>query len=362
MYIGLMSGTSMDAIDAALVSFDNEKPNLLATESLPLPESIKANLLKLMRNEGDLHCYGEADTKLGVLFAETALSLIQKNHTNTSDILAIGSHGQTIYHRPNHTSPFTLQIGDPNIIAARTGITTVADFRRRDIALGGQGAPLTPAFHAYLFGRKPYHQWALNVGGIANITTLSNNPTEPILGFDTGPGNTLLDQWHLLHQGSAIDIHGRFAKSGKIIYPLLSRLLEDSYFKQPTPKSTGREYFNLSWLQTHQIDSFTPNDVQATLTELTAITIANAISPKEQSGVVWVCGGGVFNHYLMERIRVHCDPLTVKSTEEIGINPKWIEAMAFAWLAKQTLEKKPGNLPSVTGASQLSVLGGIYLP
>jgi len=361
LYIGLMSGTSMDGIDAALVSFENNKTQLLGTTSIDIPEKIKSTLAFLASGKNiHLKLLGETDTQMGHLFADAVLDLLQKTAVNSEAIIAVGSHGQTIYHHPNSEHPFTLQIGDPNIIAARTNITTVADFRRRDIALGGQGAPLVPAFHDYLFHDRTSDQAVINIGGIANITYLPADKSKPIIGFDTGPGNTLLDLWHEKHLEKPVDLNGEWARSGKTNHELLNILLADLYFKKPYPKSTGREYFNLDWLEKNLrslAKNISPEDIQATLTELTAKTIADAIPPTHTPTI---CGGGAFNTYLMERLQANCPDAKVQSTQAIGIDPQWIEAMAFAWLAKQTIDKKPGNCPSVTGAQKETILGGIY--
>lgn len=360
-YIGIMSGTSMDGIDSTVVSFENEKPKLIGTHATPISTELKSTLLTLCQGKQiEIQLLGETDTQLGLLFSENILQLLKKTGISASDVIAIGSHGQTIYHHPNATYPFTLQIGDPNIIAAKTGITTVADFRRRDIALGGQGAPLVPAFHDYLFGREKTDQYVVNIGGMANITYLPSDKNKPIAGFDTGPGNTLLDLWHEKHRETPIDVNGEWARSGKLHTELLACFLNDPYFAKKPPKSTGREYFNSHWLD-QKLKSFgrtvQPNDIQATLTELTAQTIANAIT---HTHTIWVCGGGAYNTFLMERLSVNCKNSKIFSTDAIGIAPQWIEATAFAWLAKQTIQKKPGNCPSVTGARSASILGAIY--
>lgn len=368
LFIGLMSGTSIDAIDAALISFENEKITLIATHSISIPDATKSNLKKLLQNDSiTLELLGETDTQLGELFSQAALQLLKKAGVEADKITAIGSHGQTIYHAPNGKHPFTLQIGDPNIIAARTSITTIADFRRRDVALGGQGAPLTPAFHYALFGRQPHDQFVVNLGGIANITHIPADQTQPILGFDTGPANTLLDQWCEKYTSRSFDDNGEWARSGKLIPELLSVLLADNYFKKPFPKSTGREYFNLDWLTPFVSEGeFSPNDIQCTLAELTAKTIADAIKkfsaePRYQiPNTIFLCGGGAKNIFLVERIQKNCSNCTIKSTSEVGIDPQWIECAAFAWLAKQTLTHNTSNLISVTGASQNCILGGIY--
>lgn len=363
-YIGLMSGTSMDGIDAALVSFKNEEPQLINTTSISIPTNVKSKLTTLLGAQNiHLKLLGETDVQMGHLFADAVLNLLQKNNTSPNEIIAIGSHGQTIYHSPDGAPAFTLQIGDPNIIAARTNITTVADFRRRDIALSGQGAPLVPAFHDYLFQDRKYDHYILNIGGIANITYLPADKSKSITGFDTGPGNTLLDLWNQQHQDTSLDFNGQWARSGKLNTDLLNNLLDDPYFKKSPPKTTGREYFNLKWLH-EKLKNFshnpTPVDIQTTLTELTAQSIATTISQNNQPNTLIVCGGGAKNHFLMERLRAQNPSTNIQSSEAININPQWIEAMAFAWLAKQTIEKKPGNLPSVTGALQKTILGGIY--
>jgi len=377
LYIGLMSGTSMDGIDAALVSFENDKTNLIATLSISIPAKTKSNLKLLLNSENiNLKLLGETDVQLGELFSVAVLELLKNTGIQAEKITAIGSHGQTIYHSPNGAHPFTLQIGDPNIIAARTNITTVADFRRRDIALGGQGAPLVPAFHKYLFKQgerntaPPFEKGGLggilvlNLGGIANITAISADKSQSVIGFDTGPANTLLDQWCEKHCQKPFDKNGDWAKAGKLNSELLSVLLDDPYFQKPFPKSTGREYFNLKWMEARCRDAIyhvSPVDIQNTLTELTAKSISDAISHTHTvTDTLWLCGGGAYNSFLIERLKINSPQLIIKSTSEIGIDPQWIEAAAFAWLAKQTMAHKPGNLPSVTGAKSDSMLGGVY--
>ncbi|OGT27045.1 MAG: anhydro-N-acetylmuramic acid kinase [Gammaproteobacteria bacterium RIFCSPLOWO2_02_FULL_42_14] len=374
LYIGLMSGTSMNAVDAVLVSFDQYTPMILETHSCDIPVSLKKIVTQLSESSVcDIRTFGETDTQLGMLFAETCIKLLKKTVFHANEIIAIGSHGQTIYHQPNHTHPFTLQIGDPNIIAAQTGITTVADFRRRDVALGGQGAPLVPAFHDYLFHDRTTDQFVVNIGGIANITHLSKNKS--IIGFDTGPGNTLLDLWCEKNCNTVFDKNGEWARSGKLNHDLLKIFLADPYFEKKFPKSTGREYFNLNWL-TEKIASLSceasssrdsiagsidPQNIQSTLTELTAKTIADAVTQlATHTHTIHLCGGGAYNNFLIERLRFHCKSSDIQFTTKIGIHPEWMEAAAFAWLAKQTLEKKPGNCPSVTGAQKESVLGAVY--
>lgn len=363
-YIGLISGTSMDAVDTVLVDFKS-KPKLIGVHSEPIAPRLKQSLLALCSpGENAINRMGETDIILGRLFAQSILTLLQKANVPSNKVCAIGSHGQTIRHVPYGRFPFTLQIGDPNTIASLTGITTVADFRRRDMALGGQAAPLTPAFHNMLFRNKTMHCWVLNIGGIANLTYLPVNIKEPVIGFDTGPGNTLIDAWCYQHLKKRLDYHGEWGAQGKVHKKLLAHLLTDEYFFLSPPKSTGIEYFNLNWLQ-EKINSIeqTPSaqDVQATLIELTAISIHDAIqaiTPKPSN--IWVCGGGVHNQHLISRLKTHCNAHNIASTAEAGFNPDWIEAICFAWLAQQTMQGKPGNLPSVTGASRASVLGAIY--
>lgn len=363
-FIGLMSGTSLDAVDAALVDFSSHPPKLIATHSQALPHDLKQELLALcIPGDNEINRMGELDVKVGKLFATVANSLLSSAKIFPKEITAIGSHGQTIRHHPNNKYPFTLQIGDPNVIANETGITTVADFRRRDIATGGQGAPLAPGFHNAIFRSEKYDRIILNLGGIANITFLAKDLAAPVLGFDTGPANTLLDAWANLHLNKPYDENGNWAASGKVSADLLKTLLADPYFSLPAPKSTGREYFNLTWLEKH-IAAFKlpPEDIQATLCELTARSIMNAINKTTQTNTqILICGGGIKNLFLVERLKTNNNQHSIHSTTEFGVPPEWIEAMAFAWLAKQTMENNPSNLPSVTGAKKTVVLGGIYL-
>ena len=307
---------------------------------------------------------GELDMALGELFAAAANAVIKKSGLAPKDIRAIGSHGQTIRHRPRAAHPFTLQIGNPSVIAERTGITTVADFRARDIAAGGQGAPLVPAFHRHVFHSPQRHRVIVNIGGIANITCLPADAAQPVTGFDTGPGNTLLDQWIRHRQGRSHDDNGQWAAAGRASNELLEQLLADPYFAAPPPKSTGREHFNLEWLQGHLKRLAAPPadaDVQATLMQLTAGTIAGAIRrflPETQEA--YVCGGGAHNRALMAALTGNLSGIKVATTEALGLPPDWVEAAAFAWLAHQALQGQPGNVPSVTGAKRAVILGGIY--
>jgi anhydro-N-acetylmuramic acid kinase len=364
-YIGIMSGTSIDAIDAALVDFKSHPPQLVASHTKLFPENLRDELNALCSPGADeINRLGAADHQLGKLFATTVKELLTSAKIAANQIKAIGSHGQTIRHQPQGLYPFTLQIGDPNIIAEETQIKTVADFRKRDLACGGQGAPLTPAFHDYLFRHDHKNRVILNLGGIANITFLSSDIQTAVIGFDTGPANTLLDNWIKKNKQKNYDENGTWAASGKINSALLDILLEDSYFKQSSPKSTGREYFNLTWLENYlqQLNSkLSPEDIQATLCELTVMTIMNDIRKVMPfPGEILVCGGGIKNQYLIERLKFHASDYTLHSTKEFGVPSEWIEAMAFAWLARQTLHEKSGNIPSVTGAKKNTILGGIY--
>jgi anhydro-N-acetylmuramic acid kinase len=365
LFLGILSGTSMDAISVALVSLEKPIPRLLATLNHPIPAEFKTRCLKVVQTgQCNIDEYGSLDAMAGELFAEAVLTLLKQTNQSPLVIRAIGCHGQNLRHRPDLSPPFTLQIGDPNIIAERTGIPTIADFRRRDIAAGGQGAPLAPAFHQAVFGSTKEDRVIVNIGGISNISILSSNPKLPLLGFDTGPGNCLMDAWIQKQLACAFDYDGRYAVSGQVHKNLLLQCLSDSYFTLNPPKSTGREYFNLEWLGKHMdavhASQIPPKNVQATLLVLTARTIAAAIlSNAPENSEIFVCGGGVHNSILMEMLAYELQR-PVKSTEALGISPDWVEAILFAWLAKQTLEGKPGNCPSVTGAKNALTLGGIF--
>lgn len=366
LYLGILSGTSMDAVDAALVNLEvSHKPKLLATHSKAIDANLCMALSALCQPSADeINRLGQLDIQMAHLFAETILELLQQQQLSPKQINAIGSHGQTVRHRPDASYPFTLQIGDPNTIAALTNITTVADFRRRDMALGGQGAPLVPAFHAALFHSTIENRIILNIGGIANITRLNKANDEPVRGFDTGPGNTLLDVWAAQHIGQAYDHGGAWAAQGTVNTNLLALLLADPYFAQGWPKTTGRELFNLQWLEhkLNQLDqAIMPVDVQATLTELTACSISQAIKHSAPlDATIFVCGGGVKNTFLLQRLQTYLPQQTIMSIAHLGFDPQMIEAMTFAWLAQRTIMNLTGNLPSVTGAQKATILGGIY--
>ncbi|MEJ2688052.1 MAG: anhydro-N-acetylmuramic acid kinase [Gammaproteobacteria bacterium] len=366
MFIGLMSGTSVDGVDAALVDFSGPFPRLIASCDYPLEAELRQTLLALAedRVERAIDQLGEADVIVAERFAAAVGRLLAEAGVPASEITAIGSHGQTIRHRPTGPAPFTLQIGDPNVIAERTGITTVADFRRRDLAAGGQGAPLAPAFHAAVFRAEQEDRVVVNIGGMANITILPADRSLAVSGFDTGPGNALLDAWIGRHQEATFDRDGAWAAGGRVWPELLERLLAEPYFAAPPPKSTGREQFHLRWLDDvlAALGTAGPTaDVQATLCALTAETIAAAIEDQAPAARrVLVCGGGAYNGELMKRLGARLGSRIVQSTAAYGVDPEWVEAVAFAWLARQTLAGQPGNLPAVTGARGERVLGAVY--
>lgn len=366
LFIGILSGTSMDGIDAALVSFGPE-PALRASHTLKFPPELRTELLALAGpGDNEIDRLGSADVRLGRLFARAVNELLHQAAVSPAQVRAIGSHGQTIRHRPGGVAPFTLQIGDPNVIAAVTGIPVVADFRRKDLALGGQGAPLVPAFHEAVFRQAGTDRVIVNIGGIANITVLPGDAGKPALGFDTGPGNTLLDGWCRRVLREPMDRDGAFAASGRVQDGLLAAFLTDPFFSQPPPKSTGPEYFSMAWLEQHLSTGgpIADADVQATLLALTARTIGDSI--RELPGVrqpdVFVCGGGAHNGALRRALAANLPGAMVALTDALGVPGDWVEAMAFAWLARQRWQEKPGNCPLVTGAARPAVLGGLWLP
>ncbi len=357
-----MSGTSIDSIDAILVGFDSTEQHVLAYHEQPWPPELQQKLQAITTpGNNEIDRMGSLDVQVGDLFARAAVELLQKTAIKPGLVRAIGCHGQTIRHRPEGDLPFTLQIGDPNRIAEVTGITTVADFRRRDMAAGGQGAPLVPAYHEWLFRKSGECRVILNIGGIANLTILPADPVTPVLGFDSGPGNILLDRLAHIHLAQPFDRSGAWAASGAIDPELLQKLLSDPYFARPYPKSTGREYFNHDWLDTKLNADIKPEDLQATLTAVTATSIHQAIElAAADVARVIVCGGGVHNSELMRQLQERLGKVPLETTSEYGIEPNRVEAAAFAWLAKRTMEHRSGNLPTVTGASRAVILGGIY--
>ena len=400
LYIGMMSGTSLDGMDAVLCQFGGEENiqqplRLLASISQDFPPRLREVLLALCQPNGvqeltstmgepssELDWFGWASKEYAEFASDVVNNLLQQSNTDVESVLAIGCHGQTVRHRPQ--MGFSLQLLDANIIAERTGISVVSDFRRRDMAVGGQGAPLVPAFHQALFATSDSTRVLLNLGGIANITVLPANANlinantandvlvnnSPVIGYDTGPANLLLDAWTALHTDKDYDAGGAWAQSGQVVEPLLNQLIEHPFFARTYPKSTGREDFNLAWLQSElqKFDQasahirYSSADVQATLTELTAMSASmqiNMFIKANENSSVYVCGGGALNDYLMTRLQAHLPHCKVETTASLGLNPAWVEAVAFAWLARQTLMGETGNLPAVTGASKGVVLGQV---
>jgi len=365
-YVGLISGTSADAIDAALIEVGGDgRPSVLATRATPWDDRLRERILHFARREApiDVDDLATLDAEVGDAFAEAALALLASANVDPRSIRAIGSHGQTLRHRVDHEIPFTLQVGDPTRIAERTGITTVADFRRRDVAAGGLGAPLLPILHAAAFARAGEPRAVLNLGGIANLTLLPGHDA-PVRGFDTGPANCLLDATVAASGIGARDEGGRLSAAGRVDETALEALLSDPWFARPPPKSTGREQFNLDWLATQGGERFATlslPDQLATLVELTVATIGNTLLATQPDTVrLIVCGGGVHNSNLMARLAARLPNVAIETSAAHGIDPDFVEAAGFAWLAHLTLAKRPGNLPSVTGARGPRILGAIH--
>jgi anhydro-N-acetylmuramic acid kinase len=365
LYIGVMSGTSLDGIDIALVDFSQQGMKLRAAETYPFDEQLRRDLVALI-DSGRCHLQqlGQLDMALGHAYAEAINQLLAETQTPADDIEAIGCHGQTVYHAPEAAFPFSMQIGNAHVIAEKTGIDTVADFRQRDMMLGGQGAPLVPAFHQALFHSHKHDRVIANIGGIGNITILPADTETPVSGFDTGPGNVLLDQWYQQHHRDLYDENGQWARDGEVDEDFLQLLLADPFLQQPAPKSTGREYFNLNWLTQKLAELDKPikaRSVQKTLLQMTATSIAQAIQHyAAQTDEVFVCGGGAHNEVLMQTLRDKLPDMQVSTTSSLGLAPDWVEACAFAWLAQQFRLHQPGNLPAVTGASRAAILGALY--
>jgi anhydro-N-acetylmuramic acid kinase len=347
-YIGLMSGTSLDGVDGVIV--DHQCQRIIAQTYQPYTEQLKQDLRQLTQSgQTSLSNLAEIDIKVAHIFSDTVLSLLDKSGILATQISAIGSHGQTIYHQGGR---YSMQIGHGAFIAEQTGVTTVADFRMQDVAAGGQGAPLTPMYHRLLLNGKS--GLVVNLGGIANISQISN---DMVSGFDTGPANTLLDNWIKQHKALDYDRDGLWSRSGLIDKTLLEKLLSDEYFQLCTPKSTGPEYFNLEWLTGYLTGNEAPEDVQRTLVELTAMSISQYISDKSD---VYLCGGGVHNVFLLERLRYLNPNSVIMLTNELGVHVDYVEAAAFAYFAKRTLAQQPSNIVEVTGAKQTRILGAIY--
>ena len=363
-YIGVMSGTSLDGIDIAYCQIKEHSFELLHSDTYPFDNEIKKEVLKAINTPISLKQVGELDTRLGEMYADAIERFISQKKIDKKQITAIGLHGQTVWHEPNGLHPFSTQLGNPNIITAITGVSVVSDFRRKDIALGGQGAPFAPAFHQYLFSRLKAKIAVVNIGGMANLSILGENLT----GYDTGCGNVLMDHWISLYKDLPYDKDGEWAKSGAVDKDLLKQMLQEPYFSKAVPKSTGRELFNPEWLE-RELAKFSPKksgamsikkeDVQATLLELSAVTIANEVK-KSGVNMLIVCGGGVKNDYLMQRLGGELSGIEVVSSDECGVSSEFMEAMAFAWLAHERVHRRCVKLSSVTGASRDSILGAIY--
>ena len=362
LYVGMISGTSRDGVDAALVSFPGGRPELREALCLPYPGAVADGLERLSRagrrpREAETAPLDEA---LAAHFAETARLLLQRAGIGPGAVRAIGSHGQTVWHEPEGPDPRSVQLGDPGRIARLTGIVTVGDFRSADIAAGGQGAPLAPLLHRALFRPDQGRRVVLNLGGIANISVIDRSGE--FTGFDTGPANCLLDAWVRERRGEPFDAAGRWAAGGAIDAGLLKAMLTDGYFGKAPPKSTGTEHFNLAWINAHaEVRGLDPADVQCTLAELTAVTVRDAIVPSDP-GDVLVCGGGVHNDHLLSRIRAHLPGVPVRSTARAGLDPDWVEAVLFAWLARERLAQRPQDTRGVTGAHNPVLLGTIERP
>lgn len=362
-FIGLLSGTSIDGIDCVVVDFAQTPPALVGTHSEAIPEALHQKIHALCADDTvSLVDLGETDVALGRVFAQAVNQLLSKNNLNHSDILAIGSHGQTIKHHPTGENRFTLQIGDPNTISYLTGVCTIADFRRKDMAAGGQGAPLAPLFHQSYFACAQARRAVLNLGGIANISLLAHKAFD-LIGFDTGPANVLMDGWINAKKGLPYDDGGKWARTGTVNPALLQTLLDEHYLQQSPPKSTGRELFNMRWLQAHlnRHPEILDEDVQATLLEYTAVSVVNSVAwQSAEIDALYVCGGGAQNTYLMERLQGLLAPIHVASSSEANLDPHWVEGFTFAWLARNAWYGEPVDARSVTGSKQVTILGGIY--
>lgn len=358
LFIGLMTGTSLDGVDAVLAGIGPRRFVLHHRHSQRLPDPLREDLQRLcLPGEDEIDRAGPAHRALGRCYAEAVEALIAGSGTDRRRITAIGCHGQTVRHRPGDNG-FSLQLGCADTLATATGIPVINDFRNKDMVLGGQGAPLAPRFHQFLFGATGERTVVLNLGGIANVSLLEDGRL--LRGFDTGPANTLLDHWHRRHRGAPYDEGGHWAAGGTVIAPLLEALLSDPYFQMPAPKSTGREYFHPGWLTPHLNAAYRDRDVQATLAELTAYSVADAIRDFAPRHLL-VCGGGAHNKDLMTRLE-RATGVTPESTARSGLDPDWVEASAFAWLAWAFWNRLPGNAPAVTGARREAVLGHLTLP
>lgn len=365
IYIGLISGTSADGIDAVAVRFKNNQIKQIGAITHQYTPDCRNKILTIQTQAISLSQIGQLDTLIGEQFAQATSLLIKKFSLDKRQIKAIGSHGQTLKHAPNGSLPFSLQLGNPSLIAERTQITTIANFRQKDIAAGGQGAPLVPAFHQAWLSNMTKSACVLNLGGIANLTILGQDSTSPIMGFDCGPANTLMDAWMRREYQQPYDTNGENARTGRVNTHLLNQLLVHDYFKQIPPKSADIDQFSLQWLDSilNNIQAIKAEDITRTLCELTISSVAAAIERYAPTiETVIACGGGCKNSFLMEMLAAKIDPIKVKLSDDYGVGSDWVEGVAFAWLAKQTLLQLPGNAPLATGASHECILGGIYHP
>ena len=362
LIIGLMAGTSADGVDAALVDTSLENnPKLIASHFHPYPAEIQTQIIDTAHSESaEFDAFFGLDNAIAEEFANASSSLIKLSGISCRDVTAIGSHGQTIRHKPDAANNYTVQLGNPAVLLARTGIDVVSDFRRADMAFGGQGAPLAPLFHDHVFRESGKNTVVLNLGGIANISVLKDK--EPVIGFDTGPASALMDYWISRNRGIPMDVDGSWAAGGKVNNELLNHLLDDSYFSLPPPKSTGREYFGEKWLHDNIVGkTIAAEDVQSTLCELTARSISDAIKLYCQPcNKVVVCGGGAANKELLNRINAALPGTTISNPSEYGLNANFLEAVVFAWLASQNLNRRPVNLKNVTGGPRQLVVGCLY--
>ncbi len=351
LYMGIMSGTSMDGVDVVLCEIDKTSCTLINSKEYPFPPTLKEEIISVINDTTTLQKIGQLHQRLGRLFSDAAKNLLETYNITPLSVSAIGLHGQTLWHEPNDMYPFSLQLGDANILTSQTRIPVVTDFRNKDISLGGQGAPLAPAFHRFLFGKHSQNISIVNIGGMANLTVLGKK----YVGYDTGCGNVLMDMWIAKHKGLKYDKDGSWARSGKVNYALLQKMLDEPYFHQAYPKSTGREMFNEAWLNRIIDIQFSPEDIQRTLLELTAITISNEVL-KFNNDILMLCGGGAQNSFLIERLAI------LMPNIQIGIaqNGDMLEAMMMAWLAYKRIHNEHVELQNITGANQNGILGAIY--
>ena len=366
-YLGIMSGTSLDGVDIALIDIQSNQTKLIAADFTPMSANLREKVTALIQSgTTTLQALGELDHQFGLLYADCVNTFLHKYQLKPEQIEAIGCHGQTVWHSPKGQFPFTMQIGDMNLLAAKTGITVVGDLRRKDMAFGGQGAPLVPAFHQAVFFDPNWATVVLNIGGISNVSLLI--PEQPVIGFDTGTGNTLLDQWIEKHQRKAYDKNGEWAESGQVNSDLLAALLDEDFFQLPPPKSTGRELFNLAWLENKiqkiagKTTALLPQDVQATLAEFTVQSIVLALHNIQTTLPyrLLICGGGAKNQTIMNGLKQALPNWRIQLTTELELDIDYVEAAAFAWLAYRRMHNLPANLPSVTGATSAVSLGAIF--